>query len=317
MARAFTQYWRSSEPNWHHDGPQTLPHAGSDQFKARGVRPGDKVFIVTIIDDKVHLGGVILVDRIIGLRETQRIFGREVIGTQDHILARDPQPFFPDLRIPMRTVRALRFLGNKPLVFVEPGKLDTQTLRGVRELTDESAAMLQDILDSRELPKPEQALPSPWPLPDMGRLFGEELVLGLEVLQREDLSETEKQAIIKARRGQGIFRDNVLKVEPRCRVTRVDDPAYLVASHIRPWAESSNGDRLSENNGLMLAPHVDHLFDKGLIGFTDSGDLLLSSSCSAAVLGAWGISPTLNVGPFRGGQRPFLAYHRQKYGFKN
>ena len=114
-----------------------------------------------------------------------------------------------------------------------------------------------------------------------------------------------------ARRGQGIFRDNVFRVESRCRVTGIDDSNYLIASHIKPWSESSNAERLSDNNGLMLAPHVDHLFVHGYISFSDVGDLLISPKCATGVLATWGIPSTLNVGPFRNAQRPFLAYHRE------
>jgi putative restriction endonuclease len=60
----------------------------------------------------------------------------------------------------------------------------------------------------------------------------------------------------------------------------------------------------------LLAPHIDHLFDQGDISFTDFGDLLVSPKCPARVLVAWGISPTMNVGPFRLAQRPYLAHHR-------
>jgi hypothetical protein len=141
--------------------------------------------------------------------------------------------------------------------------------------------------------------------------FAKELAEEVSILRDAGLSPTEKEALIVARRGQGIFREKVLAVEPRCRVTHVNDASYLIASHIKPWSESTNYERLSENNGLMLAPHVDHLFDQGFISFTDNGDLLVASKCARSVLEAWGISPTLNVGPFRGAQREFLAHHRE------
>jgi hypothetical protein len=141
--------------------------------------------------------------------------------------------------------------------------------------------------------------------------FADEWAQELAILSQGDLSLTEKQALILSRRGQGIFRDKVLRVEPCCRVTGIDDPNYLIASHIKPWSESSNAERLSENNGLMLAPHVDHLFDHGYISFSDVGDLLISPKCAAGVLAIWGIPLTLNVGPFRNAQREFLAHHRE------
>lgn len=75
--------------------------------------------------------------------------------------------------------------------------------------------------------------------------------------------ETDKVELIKARRGQGIFRRRVLATEPYCRLTGVSDPRFLRASHIKPWVVSDNNERLDGNNGLMLSPHVDHLFDGG------------------------------------------------------
>jgi hypothetical protein len=140
--------------------------------------------------------------------------------------------------------------------------------------------------------------------------FADEWTQDAEILEQAGLSPTDKQALIKARRGQGIFRANVLNMEPQCRITKIADPAHLRASHIKPWSVSSNAERLAASNGLMLAPHIDHLFDRGFISFTDNGDLLISPKCSAGVLAAWGISSTMNVGPFRLAQRPYLAHHR-------
>ncbi len=110
----------------------------------------------------------------------------------------------------------------------------------------------------------------------------------------------------------------ILRIDGRTsasRVTGIDVPNYWIASHIKPWNESSNADRFSENNGLMLGPHVDHLFDHGYISFSDVGDLLVSRKCAACVLAACGISPSINVGPFRNAQPEFLGYHRKKFEF--
>ena len=85
---------------------------------------------------------------------------------------------------------------------------------------------------------------------------------------------------------------------------------HLRASHIKPWKDSSDAEKLDGNNGLMLAPHVDHLFDQGYISFTDVGDVIFSAKCPASLCKSWGISETINVGPFRLDQRPFMAYHR-------
>jgi putative restriction endonuclease len=93
-------------------------------------------------------------------------------------------------------------------------------------------------------------------------------------------------------------------------VTGLDLADHLRASHIKPWKDSSDQEKLEGNNGLLLAPHIDHLFDQGYISFTDLGDLIVSSQCPAALSKAWGIDESMNVGPFRLAQRPYLAHHR-------
>ena len=97
-------------------------------------------------------------------------------------------------------------------------------------------------------------------------------------LQREEVSVTEREELIKARIGQGQFRKNVLqKYGNRCIISGIDHPRLLLASHIKPWAVSSNQERLSTENGLCLSPAYDRLFDIGLISFSHKGKLLISS----------------------------------------
>lgn len=115
----------------------------------------------------------------------------------------------------------------------------------------------------------------------------------------------------QARIGQGRFRTAVLAREPHCRVTGTMRAGYLVASHIKPWAVCTGNEHLDGANGLMLAPHVDHLFDTGLISFEDNGDLVLAPSLDPQVLQAWDIDAGANVGPFAPDQARYLAYHRQ------
>jgi len=76
------------------------------------------------------------------------------------------------------------------------------------------------------------------------------------------LDETERRALVLARRGQGLFRASVQFIERACRVTKVERREHLIASHIKPWRDSANDERLSGENGLLLTPTIDHLFDK-------------------------------------------------------
>lgn len=133
----------------------------------------------------------------------------------------------------------------------------------------------------------------------------------VELLQSADIPETEKAQLVRSRVGQGVFRMRVAKQEKKCRLTGVDNLAFLVASHIKPWRVSTNEERLSGSNGLLLSPHVDKLFDRGWISFSNEGEILIAKQ-AVAVAKAWGIDERITVGEFNLKQRVFLEYHRQK-----
>jgi hypothetical protein len=133
----------------------------------------------------------------------------------------------------------------------------------------------------------------------------------IEKIQHSPLTVTEKEQLVKSRRGQGRFRTNLEKFEPACRVTGVTNKALLIASHIKPWCECDNAERLDGNNGLLLSPHIDKLFDRGWISFTDAGDLLCAEPSIERALQQWGISLPKNVGHFDPKQVIYLAYHRE------
>lgn len=133
-----------------------------------------------------------------------------------------------------------------------------------------------------------------------------------KIKQDSHIGETEKRALLKARRGQGLFRQNVSRIEHCCRVTRVDRPEHLIASHIKPWRESDNRERLFEGNGLLLTPTIDHLFDRGFISFENSGELLISPVAHQESMNKMGIitERVINVGNFAEPQLEFLEFHR-------
>lgn len=127
------------------------------------------------------------------------------------------------------------------------------------------------------------------------------------------MNETEREAVVLARRGQGLFRQRVMEIERACRVTKVNREEHLRASHCKPWRDSDNEERLNGENGLLLTPSIDHLFDRGFIGFDEGGDLLISPVAHKESLTRMGVdlSRTINVGRFAEGQRRYLAYHRE------
>ena len=128
----------------------------------------------------------------------------------------------------------------------------------------------------------------------------------------ESLPATERQQLVIARRGQGQFREGVQRRETRCRVTHVDRAEHLRASHCKPWRDcDSNAERLDANNGLMLTPSVDHLFDRGFISFENDGRLLVSPVAHIPSLQRMGIpAEGHDVGRFSTEQARYLEYHR-------
>jgi hypothetical protein len=126
------------------------------------------------------------------------------------------------------------------------------------------------------------------------------------------IPETDRLALIRARLGQGRFKENVSRIEICCRLTRVSNPVHLIASHIKPWRESSNEERLAAGNGLLLTPSIDHLFDRGFISFEDTGQTLISPVADPDSLRRMGVTVETppRVGGFNSDQRYFLQHHR-------
>ena len=132
----------------------------------------------------------------------------------------------------------------------------------------------------------------------------------LEIRSKQLEGDLEKIQLVKARRGQGLFKANVRLYESECRVTHVRSIRHLRASHIKPWKDSNDQEKIDGANGLLLAPHVDHLFDRGFISFSGKGELLVSAKLNLDVLDKWAISLPQIVGDFKPKQCEFLEYHQ-------
>jgi hypothetical protein len=126
------------------------------------------------------------------------------------------------------------------------------------------------------------------------------------------IAESDSEASIFARLVQRLFKQRVMQIERRCRIIGVDNPIHLVASHCKPWRDSTNEERLNGENGLLLTPSSDHLFNRGFIGFEDSGRLVISPVAHLSSLERMGIDThgAVNVGGFTEGQRRYMDFHR-------
>jgi putative restriction endonuclease len=140
-----------------------------------------------------------------------------------------------------------------------------------------------------------------------------------KILENFQISETTRKALVHARIGQGKFKENVARYERECRLTNVGNPTHLIASHIKPWRESDNKERLDGGNGLLLTPSIDHLFDRGFISFGDAGDVLISPIADCESLAKMGVQSEAPIftGRFNSDQKYFLNYHREQVFLKS
>jgi HNH endonuclease len=129
------------------------------------------------------------------------------------------------------------------------------------------------------------------------------------------IDETTRTSLVQSRRGQGTFRSRVIEIEQPmgCRVFRVRNLDHLRASHIKPWRASNDDERLDGENGLLLTPSVDHLFDLGYISFELDGSLLVARSADRNALAKMKIpiESDYNAGSFTSAQEKYLEYHHE------
>jgi hypothetical protein len=127
----------------------------------------------------------------------------------------------------------------------------------------------------------------------------------------ETIDLTTKRRLVDARLGQGRFRDELeTRWENACAVTGCKISSVLRASHVKAWRNSTNQERLDSNNGLLLAAHIDALFDCGLITFRDDGRMLVSKQVTDREKRILQLGSSLSK-KLTNGEKRFLHYHRE------
>ena len=131
-----------------------------------------------------------------------------------------------------------------------------------------------------------------------------------ELRNQRGIDETTRERFIQARLGQGQFRQDIMRRwQGACAVTGCTQPEVLRASHIRPWRESSNEERLDPANGILLAANLDALFDRFLISFDDDGHMRISDRVEQSCRELFGLPARLR-GDLTDQEKSFLCYHR-------
>lgn len=165
------------------------------------------------------------------------------------------------------------------------------------QLTSEAKAWAEQDASPRELRPVLATMPS-GPLDDAA----------LDAIAHTD---TEREALIKARIGQGGYREALLAYWGGCAITDCTVPALLRASHIKPWREASPSERLDPYNGLLLTPNLDLAFDQGLISFNDHGHILISEDLDPESAQALNITPESRLRQIEPPHCAYLAWHRE------
>jgi HNH endonuclease len=174
-----------------------------------------------------------------------------------------------------------------------------------------AAYLLALTLDAGAEPPPKSGAPATQEEDASARDIEEQHQLQFDGME---LPETTRLQLVKARVGQGKFRDRLRQHESMCRLTGVSDPAYLIASHTWPWRHADPYECLDGENGFLLTPNADRLFDRGWISFADDGEVLISPLANLNALGRLGVEPPLKVlgAPFTPKQKHYLAKHRRE-----
>lgn len=92
--------------------------------------------------------------------------------------------------------------------------------------------------------------------------------------KKKDEEAKERRA---ARVGQGKYREALLKERDYCAITGIVESKLLIASHIKPWSDSNDDEKVDPKNGFILSALYDKLFDKGFITFTKDKRIVVSN----------------------------------------
>jgi putative restriction endonuclease len=125
---------------------------------------------------------------------------------------------------------------------------------------------------------------------------------------------TEVERFIIQRVGQDIFRRGLLEYwDNRCAITELAVPELLRASHIKPWADCENdAERLDIFNGFLLAPHLDAVFDAGLITIGVEGEIVVSELLGKEARGLLGLDQVMKLRGVTDEHQRYLVWHRNR-----
>jgi hypothetical protein len=125
---------------------------------------------------------------------------------------------------------------------------------------------------------------------------------------------TERSGLVTSRVGQGAYRKRIIhRWEYKCAVTNFNKLDILIASHIVPWSKATDHERLDVNNGLLLSPTYDALFDKHLVTFDNNGKIILSDKIEFSAYQKIGITGKEQIDDLSMYNVQYLERHNQSF----
>lgn len=123
---------------------------------------------------------------------------------------------------------------------------------------------------------------------------------------------TERRGLVTSRVGQGAYRKSILyRWNCKCAVTQFNKPDILIASHIVAWKNANDNERLDVDNGILLSPNYDALFDQNLISFENNGKIILSEKLLESNYSELGVSGKERIKDLTEANKMYLARHRE------
>ena len=223
--------------------------AASDKKPFSEIRHGDEVFVVTVQEGKLLIGGRLIADTLpISKVEAVKILGRpDLIDKKKYVIGRKDKldNFRSSLVLNLDVVKQLQLvtsIGLKNITIKGNGGVEHMDIYSPTEITELSAKLIRDFLGLD--------------------VHG----ISLEEFSNEGLDEVENQLYdvmvwrqVLTRQGQPDFRKKLMKAyDESCCVTKCKVVELLEAAHIDPH---SDGGDYSEDNGLLLRSDIHTLFD--------------------------------------------------------
>ena len=147
---------------------------------------------------------------------------------------------------------------------------------------------------------------------DYHKRIADSIVSEINAVENDNtIKATEKDSIVKSRIGQGVFRKGLIDYWHGCAISQCPLTWMLIASHIKPWRDSDNQERLDDYNGLLLLPNYDKLFDLGYISFDQKGKIMYSRLLDKFDRDTIGLTNDLHLVKFEEQHLKYLKYHNE------